>query len=551
MADSTTRNTTLYRLNLEEMEDIDLRSIIVEKYAESDEFRVLDVTFMGSPALLIYGQIARIGDVEWSSALKSLVNAPAPIQNRSTAGLLIIRVDDEYFALSYGMGFLLLDGEYIDSGFGLSFMLRAVEASEIRMLSKNILDSRARSDRISVQGGQPIERFGVEYYGEMVGRVSGYLNGVDLTYNSPTEKGKKKRLSAAGSDSLKVHLGLRPTSLAEDIREIQRVCGSPAAPELKFIDNIKALKNRDPRVASLRAMFEEEIDQQHSSLPVALCLPGSCEEQENQANSYRVKIGSGSHDVYDDLDVHEILEKLRSEPKGDRFSALSSGYIAMCEDGNGKNVISGHVKAHKWLAYETSLDGTHYFFYQGSWYEIGSGYLGSIKDRVRQLFERGSTLEFPRWENRFRSENDYNKHLASKWDNSVCLDAKMIYTDQHPRGIEACDVLGPDNELVHVKRSASSAPMSHLFSQGLVSIEALRADGQARKKLSERVNQISAGRFLDPSTKFNKVIYAIALKKNSTVGPDSLFTFSQVSLVRAVTALEVAGIDVEVAPISQ
>ena len=31
--------------------------------------------------------------------------------------------------------------------------------------------------------------------------------------------------------------------------------------------------------------------------------------------------------------------------------------------------------------------------------------------------------------------------------------------------LEICDLLGPDNELIHVKRAEGSAPLSHLFSQ--------------------------------------------------------------------------------------
>ncbi len=55
-------------------------------------------------------------------------------------------------------------------------------------------------------------------------------------------------------------------------------------------------------------------------------------------------------------------------------------------------------------------------------------------------------------------------------------------SDFHRHGIEACDLLGPDDELIHVKRLRGSDDASHLFSQGLVSVSALILDGQARIK---------------------------------------------------------------------
>ena len=41
--------------------------------------------------------------------------------------------------------------------------------------------------------------------------------------------------------------------------------------------------------------------------------------------------------------------------------------------------------------------------------------------------------------------------------------------------LEICDLLGPGNELIHVKRAEGSAPLSHLFSQGLISAQSLVA----------------------------------------------------------------------------
>lgn len=105
--------------------------------------------------------------------------------------------------------------------------------------------------------------------------------------------------------------------------------------------------------------------------------------------------------------------------------------------------------------------------------------------------------------------------------------------------------------MIHVKRASSSAPLSHLFAQGWTSIEALRADREARVKLLARIRERSSTYQFDPDVKPKKLIYAIAIKRDRTVSRKNLFTFSQVTLVRAVNALENADVDVEVIAIAQ
>lgn len=47
-----------------------------------------------------------------------------------------------------------------------------------------------------------------------------------------------------------------------------------------------------------------------------------------------------------------------------------------------------------------------------------------------------------------RTEGRYNEWVPTQDSQFLCLDKKLLRTEQHPRGIEACDLLGPDDELV-------------------------------------------------------------------------------------------------------
>ena len=100
-------------------------------------------------------------------------------------------------------------------------------------------------------------------------------------------------------------------------------------------------------------------------------------------------------------------------------------------------------------------------------------------------------------------------------DGLLCLDRNQ--TVRNPLGIgsslEICDLLGPENELIHVKRAKGSAPLSHLFSQGLNSAQSLIAGpAVVREQFIQSVASVPHGRSLPCDFKPTKVVYAILLE---------------------------------------
>jgi uncharacterized protein (TIGR04141 family) len=125
----------------------------------------------------------------------------------------------------------------------------------------------------------------------------------------------------------------------------------------------------------------------------------------------------------------------------------------------------------------------------------------------------------------------------------LVLDRKLIHTAVHPRGIEHCDLLGPDDEFIHVKRLRGSDDASHLFAQVHVAIEQLLYDAEGRRALAQKISVLSKGKRTAPEIPA-KIVLAIGGRDKLRV--DDLFTFSQVTLVRLAQHLETRGIQVEV-----
>jgi Family of unknown function (DUF6119) len=85
---------------------------------------------------------------------------------------------------------------------------------------------------------------------------------------------------------------------------------------------------------------------------------------------------------------------------------------------------------------------------------------------------RASAGKSPRWTCRNGTlaedgKSDYNEHVANVRAGYVCLDRKGVPDPLgHGSTVEICDLLGPDDEFIHVKRASGSSPLSHLFAQG-------------------------------------------------------------------------------------
>jgi hypothetical protein len=93
-----------------------------------------------------------------------------------------VSVDDQVYALTYGvLGRFFIAADRIDPGFGIQFALRAVEPDRINRVTRRVLASTGRVDRNLVPGGQPIRRYDMEGWGEIVRQLSGVLTNERLT----------------------------------------------------------------------------------------------------------------------------------------------------------------------------------------------------------------------------------------------------------------------------------------------------------------------------------------------------------------------------------
>ncbi|WP_326640445.1 TIGR04141 family sporadically distributed protein [Streptosporangium sp. NBC_01755] len=535
-----TRRATLHLLQDVEAAVADMREALNLKYEEEHDFTIKEVNVGSIEGLLYTGVIGGGRPPEWGEAVHLLTGVRPTVENRTAAGVLLIPVEGEVFAITYGMGHLLLDHSHVTSGFGFGFALRTLKPDAVRQVTHSMMDARGRTDRKSAAQDQHIRAFAIEEYGEVVSRLAGKLGDISLTLS----KGRKRPVQIAGTDALKIHLGSAPGELLSDLAEINRITAQ-VSPEPAFdvIARVRRLKTGDGRKIELDRRLDELLgDPSRGS--IALTAPTGCLDEADSAASHWVKIGPRRESVHD-LDLDHVLMKTQSLPAGKRLTAMIKGHIQLCRDEAGREPASTKIPAQKWLVAEMALGTSRFFYHEGHWYEVGDRHLESMREQVHELLSASAGVSLIDWTADLKDEGAYNRAAADA-GGFVCMDRKLINTEQHPRGFESCDLFGMENELIHVKRAESTAPLNHLFAQGRVSADALRLDSSARQKFLRRVRAEDSGHPVKDDFVPKKVIYAISLKSGKPLTVDNLFTFAQVSLLQAASALRSVGIEVAV-----
>lgn len=566
---SKSAKSSLYRLRVKS--DAKLETAVQDKYLKSEGFTSITTKVDGSDSLLVYGSMLN-DNPAWVEHARSVSSVSFSLSNQTSAGLLLVRIDDSHdycYGLSWSMGHLLINPTYIDDGFGLRFALRRARPEAVSALTSHALDTVPRTARTSVFGGASLGSFGLEEIGEIVSRFVGKIEAEGLTCDikpdlekpkSKAMRGVSRKITVRGADSLGIPLAKLPANLLADLRSIDDVVEKekPKA-QLAHLENTQPLKPGNRKIPALESLLAENL--KIDSAGMSLCWPAEFDNEPGEIARYKV-FGSGATRplVFEELELFSLVEPLEKVEPEDRLSRLRSMKIqGQAED---DSPLTRQISGDKWILYQTKLEGESYVFHRGRWYNIGGAYLEMLKLHLERIFANRSDLNIPAWpkEKKRRKNNSeeysgwanegrFNDHIFGAQEGYVSLDRKLIHTSQHPRGFEACDVLTPDDRLVHVKKLDDSIAASHLFNQASNSAEALVRQPEALDKFRERVALVSGGKRVIPEDfRPRAIVIAFASKGR---GPDDLFTFSQVSLVRCAQNIASLGLDLEVAFIEE
>lgn len=265
---------------------------------------------------------------------------------------------------------------------------------------------------------------------------------------------------------------------------------------------------------------------------------------------YATFIGEGAGLVYDDVFLDRYFEYLESSGFNLAtidINALRKHHLVLTNEagqprGDRPNIL-------KCLIFDTSLDdgAGSYHLCEGNWYLVNGDYVSELSIYLDPLC---ADTTLPAYNH--ADEGAYNDASAAASNARLCMDKGDI-SPAGQKQVEPCDVFEIDKDLIvlhHVKKSTVSALLSHLFNQGLNSIQLVRDDSVALENLKalavDKAPDGEEGNFLAAfeSNQF-KVVFQIITHKDKDNKSLNLPLFSRISLKRTMKELRRMGIQAE------
>lgn len=556
-----THEVTVHRLSDAAPDLFDLTDSTVGTYLDETHANDMVLPVYEDAEAVAFHWIRDPVPAPWVKAATELIGPlPDDYQTRDCGALLHVLVDGERYAIGFGGGSRLLPPAFKDQSFGLRFVVRAVDARKVRSVARRSMTGLGRQDSTLVPSGTPIGHIGVSEYAELVRTLAGMVDPRELGLD------RDKPMPVEGAAGLRLRIPLDRDRLVALLRKISEICAREPQPDFAFVEAITPVREK-----SRREMLDEcldhhmrpMLDEEPPEVRFASAVPVELADRMGQAQSYAIGTGPAVTPFPGWPDVDIVLSRC-IQRRMPLIKALRTTDVTVCDDGDGRSGIDTS-RAVQWIEAAVVLDGRQHFLLEGDWYEGGAEYFNSVRHQISGLFKEVPSVALPPWESAKRrpdtpahksGETVYNEWVEDEFgmERMLNLDTQGVASDFHwGKGFEPCDLLGPGNELIHVKSGSGTSPFSHLFSQALISTEALCVYPALRSKFADRVAEVSGGRRTLPTDWYpSKVILAMSIdRKNKTpLTPETLFPNAQIVLARLARTLRADfQVDVEVVAI--
>ncbi len=392
------------------------------------------------------------------------------------------------FAITMGYGKNLLAEDVIEEDFGLKVVLNTIAPNSLRRINKINIGGNQKTSNEQLPLESDIDDFGFDIDRDMIGTITG---------TSDDEEFAKGIIT--GSDILSLSAEANIYNIPSFLKAVfAQYMSSAYKDKFAWIDHIRPVKNKRT-IEELDNAVIYEIN--NKSPKVWMAVPDVINWEDVEGFRY------AGRETYPDIYISVIRNSFREglssvkQLKDKRISAIRSD--------NGEVMTAW--SAYRCIYAEVELRGVPYCINKGRWYSVDRDYVKTVNAEYDAI--PVSDRVFLPYRQEHIREAIYSKAFAaSDPSNLLLMDAKTIqYGGGHSK-IELCDVLASDNTYIHIKPYSSSATLSHLFSQAVVSAELVISDPSFRAKANKKIKEQSKKRqfqIKDSDTKDITVILAI------------------------------------------
>ncbi|HAT9117803.1 TPA: hypothetical protein JBB47_13475, partial [Legionella pneumophila subsp. pneumophila] len=258
--------------------------------------------------------------------------------------------------------------------------------------------------------------------------------------------------------------------------------------------------------------------------------------------------GVGKGLVYSDVLIehyYEYLERSDYDVNNINIETLKKHHLVLTnEDGFH---WGEHPSIFKCILFDVTIEDETYHFCEGNWYLVNQDFLIKLSETLDPKCKDSTLLPY-----NHESEGDYNEENEDLTLKRICLDKTSIsLPKQH--AVEPCDILQiAENQIVmhHIKRNTLSAPLSHLFNQGMNALHLMLDNHKTFDNLKTLIiNKLPTSKddlihLSIKDVKF-KIIYGIITHKNKDKKSSNLPLFSRISLYRSIKTFNRMNIESE------
>ncbi|MCL5746179.1 MAG: TIGR04141 family sporadically distributed protein, partial [Acidobacteria bacterium] len=380
----------------------------------------------------------------WLRLFKGLLDIS--LVNSSSSAVMILPVAKRLFALTFGYGRSLLSPGAVEEQFGLKVTLNGVGAQQIRSVDRLSLDT-AQHSRVQAIRLTPIGEFGLDIDQDLLRAVTG------------VPKDETLGRSLTGRDALQVTVKLELQDLPELLKRLlEEYAKKDYQEEFPWVDQIQEVS--DPSIKDrldeqlVNCLRNEELD------ALWLAVPEIIDWVRIKAFKYST---AKSAPDFPDLHARQFLASLK-EPKSVTVSDLKNRRVHAISPEN--DLATDTWPVYRCLYSEQAQGTDTYVLSNATWYRIDRNFVKEVTKAVDAVPTPVNVL--PPFND--KDEAAYNIRV-SKALGYALMDRKTVTFPGGADKVEVCDLYTSKKEFIHVKQFAGSAPLSHLFSQGVVSAE--------------------------------------------------------------------------------
>lgn len=487
----------------------------------------------------------------WLGLVNEFAKTPLKLANKSCGAVLFLDVAAEdgttrTFALAFGAGHLTLHADAFERNFGLKVALNSIARAALRNLDMATLEATSFKKRVQASRKSDLGDFGIDTEHDLL-RLAGGV---------PTDANFASSLS--GKDALTLTAKLSADAIAAKCAAALKLfAATDYKKDYAFIDQIAPVRETD-LIKKLDALVFAEIKQllEGKASDLHLTIPEIIDPEETHEIGY---FGTGFHpgvkQGYAELTIDDYIAELHAGHPGELkdIGGVKTGQeIRIVKDGQGDK--DKRQRLYDCFVYEVEYDKKTYVLFAGDWYLIEDRFFQSVEADFVKLVSATPFIA----STKCPTERDLIAELDEDPDLLNLDQVKASPAGAAGANLEPCDFLSRNKEFIHLKDGHGSAPISHLWSQGVVAAESFVRDETFRKavraiaiKRQKKAGKTGFEALLPdgrskPAPSDYKVIYGIMRHPYKATKKLGLPFFSKVSLRAAANRLALIGYAVEV-----